>query len=177
MPEAVYHGSAATYTVGPYKFVKNGPAVPVTEDVAKGLRSNHLFSIDGERAPARPGRSSESAGIPAKGFKGRGDAKKWAEKHVPHAVSSIDWKRSVAEIQRKLADALAGTLPLKGAPQVSAAAAPAPAEAPDAEEAAKTEGLEGETATETETSPPPPPPAATGTAGGKGKGKGKKVAV
>lgn len=113
MPEAIYQGTAARYSIGPHLFEKDKPETlkqNVDESIAKFLRENPAFSIDGKggvrTTVGENGEPVDSPVVPAEGFKSREDVIAFAAKWLPDMT--LDVTRSTAELQRRVEAALLG---------------------------------------------------------------------
>ena len=112
MPQAEYLGTAAKYSIGPHVFEKARPeslTQTVDENIAKFLRENPLFSVDGKggvKTTVDEDDPVDAAIIPADGFKSRDEALAFAAKWMPKL--ELERNRSTAELQRRIEAELKG---------------------------------------------------------------------
>lgn len=109
MAKAVYLGSAASYVIGSHTFRADGAEVEVDDHIAKVLKGNPEFEVDGERHASDAVNGEEAANgpvIPSGGFNNREEALAFAAKWLPKLA--LDPNRSTAELTRQIDAGLLG---------------------------------------------------------------------
>lgn len=116
MAKAAYVGTAASYKIGPHLFKRaeageDPVEVEVSDEIAKLLKLNEDFTVDGKGGRPKPVAGEEDQGnrVPAGGFKSRDDARAFAKRYLSEAqVAELDFNRSTPEIQRRIEAFMAG---------------------------------------------------------------------